>query len=138
MLEELVETLVKLVLMRIDSMKTIIAGGRDYYLTEADYRKLDSLRGKISEVVCGCARGADTCGEQWAGRNGIPVKRFPALGETYGKKAGHMRNVGMANYAEALVVFPGGNGTKHMLRTAIQKRLVVFDFRPDQEGLFAI
>ena len=119
-------------------MKTIIAGGRDYSLTEADYRKLDSLREKISEVVCGCARGADTCGEQWAERNGIPVKRFPALWDTYGKRAGILRNVEMANYAEALVVFPGGRGTEHMLRTAIQKRLVVFDFRQGQEGLFAI
>ena len=87
-------------------MKTIIAGGRDYFLTEFDESRLDGL--DITEVVCGCARGADTGGEMWAQKRGIPVKRFPADWDGLGKGAGPVRNCQMAEYVEALVAFPGG------------------------------
>jgi hypothetical protein len=40
-------------------MKTIIAGGRHYRLTDEDYDFLDTLG--ITEVVCGGATGADEC-----------------------------------------------------------------------------
>ena len=93
-------------------MKTIIAGGRDYILSQQDYEYLDTL--PITEVVCGCATGADTCGEEWAKRKRIPVERFPADWQRYGKSAGYIRNEKMAKYAQACVLFPGGKGTKNM------------------------
>lgn len=60
-------------------MKAIICGGRDYILTDEDYADLDELHEliEITEVVSGKARGADTCGERWAQKRGIPVKRVP-------------------------------------------------------------
>ena len=61
-------------------MKTIIAGGRHYFLTNQDYLELEKIHAMhgISEVVCGCASGADSCGRAWAEANKIPVKPFPA------------------------------------------------------------
>ncbi len=129
-------------------MKTIIAGGRGYRFTAADVAKLDSLRGQISEVVSGGAAGADMCGEEWARARGIPVRTFPAIwhdlsqpgalirtradGTKYDAKAGFRRNEQMAAYAEACVLFPGGNGTADMARRAKQHGLIVHEFRGQQ------
>lgn len=112
-------------------MKLIIAGGRDYYLTEADYAKLSALHREqgVTEVLSGCATGADTCGEEWAKRNGIVVSTHPALWRKHGKAAGMMRNGEMAEAGDALAVFPGGKGTANMLKQAQERGLRVFDFR---------
>lgn len=110
-------------------MKTIIAGGRDYIFSEADINRLDNIIEQITEVVSGCARGADTCGEKWAESHGIPVKKFPADWDRFGKSAGHRRNQQMAEYAQAVVLFPGGFGTADMAKRAKRMKLLVFDFR---------
>jgi hypothetical protein len=110
-------------------MKTIIAGGRDYHLTDEDFHKLDQLKGTISEVVSGCARGVDTTGEIWANKNNIPVKKLPADWNKYGKSAGYKRNQQMAEYADAVILFPGGKGTNHMYDIAKRKGLDIYDFR---------
>lgn len=54
-------------------MKTIIAGGRDYRLTEADRQWL--VTQGITEVVCGGCSGADTGGFDWAYSRRNPGKR---------------------------------------------------------------
>jgi len=106
-------------------MRTIIAGGRDYILTEEDFLWLDSLKPGISEVVCGGARGADTGGFNWGWSRGIPVKSFPADWNAHGKAAGFIRNRQMAQYAERVVLFPGGRGTAHMLKEAQAAKLII-------------
>lgn len=128
-------------------MKTIIAGGRDYRLTAADYAKLDEARPWITEVVSGKATGADTCGEQWANRHGIPVQPFPAAwddltapgafikytrgGKPYNANAGFDRNKQMAEYARGgvCILFPGGKGTANMHEEATAAGLQIWDLR---------
>lgn len=113
-------------------MKLIIAGGRHYTLTPVDHRRLNILLREhpVTEVVSGmCPTGADLCGEQWAHAHEIPVKLFRADWAKHGKAAGPMRNTAMAEYADALAVFPGGRGTASMLQAAIDRGLQVFDFR---------
>lgn len=107
-------------LIRSNAVKVIIAGGRDYELEEADFLLLDSLHSKynFTEVVSGTARGIDTDGEYWANLSKIPIKRFPANWVKHGKAAGFIRNTEMANYADALIAFEGGNGTQHMVQQA--------------------
>lgn len=110
-------------------MKLIIAGGRNYQFTGADYAALDALhllRG-VSEVVSGCASGADKCGEEWAKRNNIPVKPFPANWKAFGRSAGPIRNRQMAEYADALALFPGGKGTANMREMAVLNYLEIFE-----------
>lgn len=109
-------------------MKTIICGGRDYFLTDDDFLFLDSMKDQITEVVSGCARGADSCGELWANKNNIPIKPFPAKWKVNGvldRAAGIKRNCLMAQYAEQCVVFSGGNGTRHMKSEAEKRGLNV-------------
>ena len=112
-------------------MRVIIAGGRDYELSETEISHLNVLLVTlpIKEVVSGGARGVDTCGEAWARRFGLPVKRFPADWTRHRRSAGPIRNGEMAAYADALVAFPGGRGTADMVKQATAKGLKVFDWR---------
>ena len=73
----------------------------------------------ITEVVCGMARGADTLGRIWAETMELPVAKFPADWEKYGKAAGPIRNKQMADYADAAIVFiwDGSRGSKNMIET---------------------
>lgn len=108
-------------------MKLIIAGGRDYCLTETDTQGLDRI--PISEVVSGGAPGADASGESYAHFNGLPVRKFPADWQTHGKAAGPIRNRQMAEYADGVALFPGGRGTASMFAEAQKAGIEIFDFR---------
>lgn len=117
-------------------MRLIIAGGRNYIFKPIDYSWLDMLRAQvfIEEVVCGEARGADTCGKNWALSRGIPVASFPADWDKHGRAAGPIRNQEMAEYAIAegnggLVAFPGQGGTNDMVKRARRIGLKVWDWR---------
>lgn len=72
------------------------------------------------------APGADYFGLLWAITNGITVKKFPADWNQYGRSAGFLRNIEMAKYANALVVFPGGKGTEHMMQQADKYGLTIY------------
>ena len=110
-------------------MKTIIAGGRDYSFNTTDVTFLNNLKPLITEVVCGEAKGGDTEGKGWGIVNNIPIKSFPANWDKHGKSAGYKRNYEMAEYADSVVLFPGGKGTNHMHDIAKTKGLKVFDRR---------
>lgn len=89
------------------SGKVIIAGSRT--MPVADYWKIQEAVHKsgytIQEVVCGMAKGADQLGGKWAWERKIPVKSFPAKWDEYGKQAGFKRNLEMAYYADAAIIF---------------------------------
>lgn len=113
-------------------MKLIIAGGRDYVL-EGQVSDFDQFMqaivdqlGAVTEVVSGGAKGADSVGMDWAGRKGIPVRVFAPDWDAYGRAAGPIRNRQMAEYADALVCFPGGKGTASMIREAEKVGLRIF------------
>lgn len=110
-------------------MKLIISGGRDYKFSLDDIHFLNKMiyNPGVSEVVSGGCRGADECGERWAKSNGIPVKRFPA--EDYGEWpfCGPRRNRAMAQYADGVVLFPGGKGTANMEREAMRHGLTIYE-----------
>lgn len=109
-------------------MKTIISGGRNYKFTKKDFEFLSVILNTeiITEIVSGGAPGADSDGEKWALSNGIPVKRFLADWKIHGRAAGPIRNRQMAQYAEALITFPGGRGSKNMIEQAIANGLKIF------------
>ena len=112
--------------------KTIIAGGRDFM----DYNLLKEKVNKILQekkvthkivIISGCARGADTLGLRYATENAFDVEEYPANWDKYGKKAGYMRNVEMAENADALIAFWDGKskGTKHMIDIATERNLPI-------------
>lgn len=110
-------------------MKLIICGGRNYRFTKEDFAKLDQIHRDfvVTEVVSGGATGADFWGQVWARMNSIPLIIFEADWVKYGKPAGPMRNEQMAQYADAVVAFPGGRGTANMLKLAKNYKLLILN-----------
>ena len=97
-------------------MVIIVAGSRTF----KDYKllsdTLDNIE-NITEIVSGCAKGADLLGEQYALERHIPIKKFPAQWDIYGKQAGFIRNMEMCDYADYLIAFWDGKsrGTNQMI-----------------------
>jgi len=109
-------------------IKLIIAGGRDYTLTQEDYEKLDAIP-DVEEIISGGAPGADAGGEMWAWNRDIALKIIRAEWHIHGRAAGPIRNKVMAEYADAVALFPGGRGTASMKREAQKADLVIYDYR---------
>jgi hypothetical protein len=106
-------------------VKLLIAGSRTIFdrpllerslqtFTAVMLRKVSS----ITEIVSGkCSLGVDRLGEEWAIRNGVPIKPFPANWVKYPKTGGMRRNEDMAKYCDGAVILWDGKspGTKNML-----------------------
>ncbi len=131
-------------------MKVIIAGGRDF---KPENKHVEWLRKVLrqlnpTEIVSGCARGADKFGEFIADKFGIDKTFFPApwdevagkpgyelgytkYGKFYWKQAGFYRNKQMAKYADACILFPGGNGTASMKQLSIKHGLIIEEYKDE-------
>lgn len=121
-------------------LKIIIAGGREFKPSSYHVKKLYKILQDFGEfeAVSGGARGADAFGEYIVKRlfNKTPTL-FPAQWNEFGKVAGRIRNSQMANYADMLIAFKGGNGTAHMIQ-CMQKlnKPVILIEEEDSKGLF--
>lgn len=117
-------------------MKVIIAGSRGIQSYSTVLGAVMQSGFEISEIVSGCAKGVDSLGERIAEINGIPVKKFPADWEKYGKRAGPLRNIEMGDYADALVAvrLNGSKGTSHMINymKSLGKPVYVMDINDDR------
>lgn len=98
-------------------MKSIIAGSRTIYEDKWISLAVQKSGFEITEVVSGCANGADILGEHWATNNKIPIKSFPADWNKYGKSAGMIRNKQMGDYSDCLIAVWDGisRGTNNMI-----------------------
>ena len=105
----------------------IICGSREWTDYDTLKEKCDIfLKNKLSDpdikvtIISGGARGADTLGEKYAAERGLAVKVFPAKWEKYGKRAGYLRNLDMAELGNAVIAFycaeAENKGTKMMVR----------------------
>lgn len=110
-----------------EAFMVIVAGSRDFEDYELMERKLDVLLANKENVVIisGTARGADQLGEKYARLHNHEIIRMPANWDLHGKRAGYLRNVRMANIADALVAFWDGQsrGTGMMVDIARRKGL---------------
>ena len=115
-------------------MKLIIAGPRDcddigivhYAIAECTTK----TGWTVTEIVVGGARGVDSAAEALARLHGHKVKLFKANWHIFGKIAGPMRNIEMADYADALLLIWRGDslGSRNMLNTALRKGLPVCEY----------
>lgn len=98
-------------------MKVIIAGTVEITDYDLVCRVISEAPFKITEVVCGMAKGVDRLGKRWADERGIPVKEMPAEWEKYGRAAGMIRNKEMSLIADCLIAVWDGQspGTKNMI-----------------------
>jgi hypothetical protein len=111
-------------------MKMIIAGGRSYKFTQKDIYQLEYICRvwEVTEIVSGGALGADREGEVFALNHKLPIKRFSADWDKHGRAAGPLRNREMAEYADAVVLFPGNKGTESMYKEALHAAIRIFDW----------
>lgn len=100
--------------------KIIVAGGRDFKDYGYIEKKLKELildqHGHNVEIVHGNSMGCDQMAERFARENDLEVTHFTADWDKYGKAAGPKRNYQMSRYGDYLIVFPGGRGTKNMIK----------------------
>lgn len=129
-------------------MRIVVTGGREFTDKSIIHGCLDyinSLR-KITCVRHGGANGVDKiCGE-WAKNNSIAeeiyhpdwhnfhspdaVVKISPTGNKYNAKAGHDRNQKMLDdtpIPDLCVPFPGGRGTKDMLKRMLKSGIPVYE-----------
>ena len=102
--------------------RLLIAGGRDYADYWTVYEVLDGFHSshQVTCVIEGGALGADRFGRHWAIHNGIPFETYEADWATYGDAAGPIRNRQMITVGKPghIIAFPGGAGTRNMVKQA--------------------
>ena len=103
-------------------MKTVIAGSRTVTNYDILLEAVAESGISITSVVCGLARGADALGKRYAKEHDIPCYEVPADWARYGRGAGFIRNVEMAEECEAGIVLWDGEsrGARHMLTQLIK------------------
>lgn len=99
-------------------MTVIVTGGRDFSNRDLVYRVLDSL--KIEVLIQGGATGADWLAKEWAQDRGVYWESYMADWDSYGLKAGPIRNGKMlsAHPTAIVVAFKGNKGTKDCVTQA--------------------
>ena len=111
-------------------MIVLVTGGRGYSNRQYVFYILDQIhqRSKITLLVHGGARGADTLAGEWAESRGVPVQAFMADWERYGYRAGPVRNARMLREAQPrlCVAFAGGRGTADMVYRCQAAKVAVF------------
>ena len=123
-------------------MRIVVTGGRAYANREHVFTALDAIHwvtpitelahGNAGEIgpLTGKLRGADKLAGAWAEAKGIEVVPYPVSREdwkAYGRAAGPRRNRIMldAFKPDAVVAFPGGNGTADCCQAARERGIEV-------------
>ena len=73
-------------------MRVLICGDRNWTAREPIRKYVATLNPAADVIIEGEARGADSIAAQMGDRYGVPVHRYPALWNRYGRAAGPMRN----------------------------------------------
>lgn len=110
--------------------KLSVTGGRDYSNKKECWDLLDRAHAHfhITHLINGDAPGLDRMADAWAVARGVQPVRLPALWNYYKNAAGPIRNQYMAElYPDAVLAFPGRDGTKNMIEQALRHGLRVID-----------
>lgn len=111
-------------------MKLIVAGSRavtDYSLVASAIDELVENELSITAIIDGTARGVDMLASRYAAEHGIENIRVPAEWKRYGRGAGRLRNIRMAEMGNVLLALWDGksSGTKSMIEAAKQRGIPV-------------
>ena len=111
-------------------MRVLVCGGRDFADSALLYGVLDELN-RTKTIVCvieGDAPGADRLAGQWARRNQIDLKVFAPEYDQFGPRlTPPLRNQRILDEGQPdlVVAFPGGGGTKDMVRRAAKAGVAI-------------
>lgn len=110
--------------------RVIVCGGRAYDDAATLFAVLDTVhrRRGIKEVIQGGARGADSLAGEWAVDRGVKMTLVAADWNKYRRRAGPIRNQKMLDLKpDAVIAFPGGSGTDHMMSIARVAGITVWE-----------
>ena len=115
-------------------MRLLVCGGRSFGLVHSEkltissaLQTLHNMR-RITLLIHGAARGADSIAASIAHANQITCAAFPANWALHGKSAGARRNTMMLQAQPDLILaFPGGRGTADMVCKALQGGFTVIN-----------
>lgn len=110
-------------------MRILVCGGRDFTNQSIFNQAMEDLLGKVTVIIHGAARGADTLADNWAKEHGLTVEAYPADWDKYGKRAGFIRNSQMLKEGkpDRVIAFPGGKGTEMMINLAHAAKVPVWE-----------
>ena len=114
-------------------MRLAIIGGRDFTNYSLITKLLENYKSKITLVISGAAKGADSLGEKWAIDNNIETLIFPADWDKFGKAAGYIRNEDIIKNCDLCVAFwdNKSKGTKHSLslckKYKIPTKIIIYE-----------
>lgn len=116
------------------SYRVLVCGGRNY----ADSIHVCDVLGQyhaacpIFLLIQGGANGADFHAKNWAHSAKVECVTVPAEWDVYGHRAGPIRNQKMIDdYGpDVVIAFPGGHGTRDMLRRARSAGVPVIEIQP--------
>lgn len=110
------------------SYVVLISGSRGWTDEQTIYDVLSDLP-KHAIVMHGrCPSGADAIADRLASHLGLLTITFPARWDTYGKRAGIVRNLVMLDYQpDEVIAFWDGEspGTKHVIEEARKRQIPV-------------
>jgi hypothetical protein len=110
-------------------MKLAIVGSRSFCNEELLEKSLESLKDRVTMVVSGGAKGADSLAESWADKCGIPTKVFKPDWQKYGRGAGMIRNKDIIENCDECVAFWDGKskGTENSISLCkkLNKKLTI-------------
>jgi len=117
--------------------RVIVAGGRvaiSQRLVEAVLDRLSVDWPGDTILVHGCAQGTDTFAGNWGSRHGFAVQPMPvdsALDDSF-EDAPKRRNARMlAEAPDCILAFPGGPGTRHMVKIGDAANVPIYDVEID-------
>ncbi len=112
-------------------MRVLVCGGRNFCDKSTLWGALDSLQREVPHdaltIIQGGAHGADQMAREWCQSRGVAYENYPANWEVEGKAAGPIRNQRMIDDGkpDRVIAFPGGKGTRDMIRRAQAAKLPV-------------
>ena len=120
--------------------KVLVCGDREWKDRTYLFARLDEMMPLygFTEVIEGCARGADRLAEEWAKDRGLPIHHFPAEWDKYqhpqGKNpAGAIRNRRMLSEGKPDIVIAFHTALQHSKGT---RDMVDIARRADVESVF--
>lgn len=117
-------------------MKVAVVGSRSF--TDFKYLSsvLDEHKDKITLIVSGGAKGADTLAQKYAKYNGLPILIYYPQYDYYGKRAPFIRNTHIAEQADIMIAFSykDSRGTKHVTdyMEGLDKPVILIDVTEPQ------
>lgn len=119
-------------------MDITVSGSRDFPDRDRVFAALDAFKAEypFDRMFAGGTRGVDRFAEEWALLHQVPCTVVPAQWDTFGKRAGHMRNIRMLEQSDALLAIFDvlTAGTKHAVTHAFRMGLTVYRPVFDETG----